>query len=279
MPVMTGRVTQRATVIAALRTVGCVFAEDEARLLLEAAGNGAGDLDTMVARRLTGEPLEVVLGWAAFRGLRVGVRAGVFVPRRRTGHLVERARELLQPGDAVIDLCCGTGAVGLALAHEVADLRVHAADIDPAAVACARANLGDVGGTVYLGDLYDALPVTLIGRVAAVVVNAPYVPTGELALMPPEAREHEPPRALDGGPDGVTLHRRVAAGAARWLRPGGRLLIETGRRQASLTAAALRAAGFDVVVRRARDGVTAVVVGGLSPSPGGTVTPGSGHPH
>ena len=233
----------------------------------------------MVARRLTGEPLEVVLGWAAFRGLRVGVRAGVFVPRRRTGHLVERARELLQPGDAVIDLCCGTGAVGLALAHEVADLRVHAADIDPAAVACARANLGDVGGTVYLGDLYDALPVTLIGRVAAVVVNAPYVPTGELALMPPEAREHEPPRALDGGPDGVTLHRRVAAGAARWLRPGGRLLIETGRRQASLTAAALRAAGFDVVVRRARDGVTAVVVGGLSPSPGGTATPGFGHPH
>ena len=275
--VMTDRAAHRAAVITALRAAGCVFAEDEARLLLQAVRDGAGDLESLLARRVAGEPLEVVLGWAAFRGLRVGVRAGVFVPRQRTGFLVERAKELLRAGDVVVDLCCGSGAVALALAYEVPGVQVHAADIDPVAVDCARANLEGVGGAVYLGDLYDPLPAALRGRVAVLAVNAPYVPTGEVRLMPPEAREHESPIALDGGPDGVSLHRRVALGAARWLAPDGRLLIETGRRQASLTAAAVTAAGLGAVVRRARDGMTAVVVGGRTAPPGPTHDPGSDH--
>ena len=90
---------------------------------------------------------------------------------------------------------------------------------------------------LHLGDLYDALPVALRGRVDVLAANAPYVPTDRIALMPPEARDHEPRLALDGGVDGVDLHRRIAAGAAEWLAPGGVLLIETSPAQAPLTDA------------------------------------------
>ncbi|MEO5832795.1 MAG: putative protein N(5)-glutamine methyltransferase [Nakamurella sp.] len=250
----------------ALRKAGCVFVEDEARLLLRAAreidpDNRTDALQTLLGRRVAGEPLEVVLGWALFRGLRVGVRAGVFVPRHRTEFLVARAKALLVPGDLVVDLCCGSGAVAVALASEVANLLVHAADIDPVAVDCARDNLAPFGGTAHLGDLFRALPAELVGRIAVCTVNAPYVPTAELAMLPPEARDHEPTTALDGGSDGVDLHRRVAASAPSWLAPGGRVLIETSRRQAGLTAAAMLDADLAPVVRRSRDGQTAVVIG------------------
>ena len=110
---------------------------------------------------------------------------------------------------------------------------MHAADVDPAAVACARRNLPPV----YQGDLYAALPERLRGRVDLLVVNAPYVPTAAIATMPPEARDHEPRVALDGGADGLDVQRRVAADAPAWLRPGGALLIETGADQAPRTAA------------------------------------------
>lgn len=256
----------RAAVLAALRSAGCVFAEDEARLLLRAARESDPDgrtdaLRAMLDRRVAGEPLEVVLGWALFRGLRIGVRTGVFVPRRRTEFLVARAKAVVEPGDLVVDLCCGSGAVAVALASEVADLRVHAADIDPVAVDCARDNLAPFGGTAHLGDLFGALPDELAGRIAVCTVNAPYVPTAELALLPPEARDHEPTSALDGGADGIDLHRRVAASAPSWLAPGGRVLIESGRRQAVLTAAAIAKADLAPVVRLSRDGRTAVVIG------------------
>lgn len=255
----------RAAVVAALRAAGCVFAEDEARLLRQAALEGAPDPDRalrhLLARRLAGEPLEVVLGWAAFRGLRIGVRPGVFVPRRRTEFLVAQAVPLLAAGDVLVDLCCGTGAVAVALATEVAGLRVHAADLDPAAVDCARANLAPLGGAVHLGDLFDALPAALAGTVTVLAVNAPYVPTADLGLLPAEARDHEPVLALDGGADGVRLHRSIAGAAARWLAPGGHLLIETSRPQAPLTAAAVTAGGLQARVRRSRDGRTAVVGG------------------
>ena len=135
----------------------------------------------------------------------------------------------------VVDLCCGTGAIGLAVAVGLAEVELYAADVDPVAVACATANLGE-RGTVFEGDLYAALPTALRGRVDLLLVNAPYVPTDSIAFMPPEARSYEPALALDGGRDGVEVHRRVAADAASWLAPGGRLLIETGRRQARFEA-------------------------------------------
>ena len=229
--------------VAALRAAGCVFAEEEARLLLAAASTPA-ELAALVRRRAEGLPLEVLVGWAGFCGLRVAVAPGVFVPRRRTEFLVRQAVAEARPGSVVLDLCCGTGAVGLAVAATVSRLQLHAVDIDPVAVRCATRNLAPVGGQVYLGDLYDPLPVALRGRVDVVIVNAPYVPTAAIELMPPEARDHEPRIALDGGPDGVAVHRRVAAGAPRWLAPGGSLLIETAQEQAGHTAAAMADAGL-----------------------------------
>lgn len=231
----------RPSVISRLRAAGCVFAEEEAGLLV-AAATGPDHLDALVERRVSGLPLEHILGWADFCGLRIAVDAGVFVPRRRTGFLVRQAARLLPPNGGlghvpvVVDLCCGSGAVGTALAALAGPLELHAADIDPAAVRCAARNIVPLGGAVHEGDLYEPLPERLRGRVDILAVNAPYVPSAEIGTMPQEARLHEPRVSLDGGKDGLQVQRRVAAAAPQWLAPGGSLLIETSRRQASRTA-------------------------------------------
>jgi release factor glutamine methyltransferase len=235
-----------SSVTARLRAAGCVFAEDEARLLLSAAAERE-ELQAMIDRRAAGLPLEQVLGWAEFCGLRITVDPGVFVPRRRTEFLARRATELAPPDAVTVDLCCGTGALGAAVAVAVdGRATLHATDVDPAAVACARRNVTAAGGRVYEGDLYAALPPSLCARVDLLLANVPYVPTEELALLPAEARLHEARTALDGGADGLDVLRRVAAEAPAWLAPGGRLLFETGEHQAwaavdVVTAAGLRA--------------------------------------
>ncbi|WP_326731488.1 putative protein N(5)-glutamine methyltransferase [Streptomyces phaeochromogenes] len=231
-----------AHVVTALRSAGCVFAEDEARLILSTARTPA-ELTVMVDRRVAGLPLEHVLGWAEFRGLRIAVEPGVFVPRRRTEFLVEQAVALAPEAPVVVDLCCGSGAVGAALAAALPGAELHAADVDPAAVRCARRNVG-AGDRVYEGDLFEALPRALRGRIGILAANVPYVPTGEVGLLPPEARDHEPLVALDGGGDGLDVLRRVAAEAPRWLAPGGSLLVETSERQAGLAVEILADAGL-----------------------------------
>jgi release factor glutamine methyltransferase len=233
-------------VVQRLRAAGVVFAEDEAELL-SAAASGP-ELDRLVARRAAGEPLEPLLGWAAFDALRVPVDPHVFVPRLRTELLAREAADRARPGDVVLDLCCGTGAVGLAIATRVPGVEIVAADVEPAAVENARRTLAPVGGTVLLGDLFEALPDRLLGRFAVIAVNAPYVPTERIADMPREAREFEPRVALDGGDDGLDVHRRVASAAGAWLAPGGTLLIETGRTQAAWTALLLENAGLSASV-------------------------------
>lgn len=255
--------------VAGLRAAGCVFAEDEAVMLTEAASthaDAAGELDRLAARRIAGEPLEQVVGWAEFAGRRILVEPGVFVPRRRTELLAaeaaRHARAVVRRGrvPVVVDLCCGAGAIGAAVADAAGPIELIAADIDPAAVRTARRNLESLGARVAEGDLFDALPDELRGRVDVLVVNAPYVPTDEIAMMPPEARDHEARVALDGGIDGLDVHRRVAASARGWLAPGGRLLIETSRRQAPTTVALVEAGGLDArVVRDAEIAGTAVV--------------------
>ncbi len=250
--------------VAALRSAGCVFAEDEARLLRSAAAH-ADELAVLVARRLAGEPLEQVVGYAELRGVRIVVAPGVFVPRQRSAVLVELAARGLRAGAVVVDLCCGTGALGAVLWAEIAGLEVYAADLDPAAVACARRNLPP--DRVLQGDLYEALPGHLRGRVDVVVANAPYVPTDEIALLPPEARDHEHRVALDGGHDGLDVQRGVIAGAPVWLRPGrGRVLVETSRHQAAGTAALMAAAGLEVEVVT-DDSIGATVAVGTHRSP------------
>ena len=247
-------------IVSRLRAAGCVFSEDEARLLLSTART-SDELDAMVDRRIAGLPLEQVLGWAEFCGLRITVAPGVFVPRRRTEFLVRQAvllarPDTLLPGDTpdpdglpgdtpdpdglpgdtpdpdgprparegmaqpdvvIVDLCCGAGAIGAALAAAAHQAEVHATDIDPAAVRCARRNVRGPWGHVYQGDLYEPLPAALRGRVGVLAANVPYVPTSEIGFLPPEARAHEPRVALDGGADGLDVLRRVAAGAADWL--------------------------------------------------------------
>jgi release factor glutamine methyltransferase len=271
-----------------LRGAGCVFAEEEARLLHEAARTPE-ELDAMVERRAAGLPLEQVLGWAEFCGLRIAVEPGVFVPRRRTELLARQAALIAarprvgdrieggpdgRPGGqrgglrggrrggrpVVVDLCCGTGAVAAVVLAAVAQVDVHAADIDPVAVRCARRNLAG-RGEVHQGDLYEPLPLALRGRVDVLVANAPYVPRDAIALMPPEARDHEPRTALDGGTDGLDLQRRVVAEATGWLAPGGHLLIETSVQQASGTVAAYEEHGLVARVLHDDDLDGTVVIG------------------
>ena len=235
-------------IVERLRVAGCVYAEDEAKLLVEDA-ESADELEAMVVRRVGGEPLEYVLGWVEFAGLRIIVQPGLFVPRRRTEVLVNEAGRLARPGAIVVDLCCGVGAIGAALLETCEGIELYAADIDPAAVACAQLNL-EPEGHVCDGDLFAALPTDLKGRVDIVVVNAPYVPTDAIELMPPEARLYETNVALDGGADGVDVHRRIAAEVGEWLVPDGYVLIETSQEQAPLTIAALEDAGFSAWMER-----------------------------
>lgn len=255
-----------AEIIARLRAAGCVFAEEEAGLLAAAAGTPA-ELDALVERRVSGIPLEHILGWAEFCGLRIAVDAGVFVPRRRTEFLVRQAALLLPAGDGgrtaavVVDLCCGSGAVGAALAVLGGPVELHASDVDPAAASCARRNILPLGGAVHEGDLYDPLPERLRGGIDVLAVNAPYVPSAGIRTMPQEARLHEPRGSLDGGPDGLDVQRRVAAAAPKWLAPGGHLLIETSRRQVAQTVKLFTGNGLTARVARSEALDATVVIG------------------
>lgn len=235
-----------------LRAAGCVFAADEAALLRSAADDPA-ELEAMVRRREGGTPLEVVVGWAEFAGRRILIDAGVFVPRPRTEALVRLAIGRGCPGGNVLDLCCGSGAVGLLVADALGG-RLVATDLDPAAVACARRN----GVDALVGDLYAPLEPE---RFDVITLVAPYVPSAEIDLLPREARLHEPLTSLDGGADGLKVVRRAVAGAAAWLASGAWFVTEVSGWQADATAAAIRAAGLAASIVRDDELDTTVVLG------------------
>jgi release factor glutamine methyltransferase len=161
----------------------------------------------------------------------------------------------------IVDLCCGTGALGLAVAAELRGAELHAAELDTVAVACARRNVEPAGGQVYAGDLFAPLPLSLRGRVDVLICNAPYVPSSEVQFMPAEARDHEALMALDGGADGLAVLRRVAAEAPGWLAAGGTLLVETSKQQAPEMAAAMSAAGLAGGIHRDEEFGATVVTG------------------
>jgi release factor glutamine methyltransferase len=229
-----------------------VFAEAEAGLLVEAADTPT-DLAAMVGRRVAGHPLEQVLGWAEFAGLRIVVEPGVFVPRRRTELLVREAAAVAPPGARVVDLCCGSGAIGAALLVTGERIELHAVDIDPAAVRCARRTSRQPAAA-------RSTPVTCTRRCPprcrggsdVVVANVPYVPSEAIATLPPEARQHEPPVALDGGPDGLDVLRRVTDRAAHWLAPAGHLLVETSSGQVGRAVEVFEDGGLVARVARVR---------------------------
>jgi release factor glutamine methyltransferase len=213
-----------------LRAAGCVFADEEAAVL---QGSAASDeeLLAMVRRRVSGEPIEQIVRWAEFCGQRVEVEPGVFVPRRRTEFLVRQAASLARciSGHArplaALDLCCGTGAIGMALADQLPPFDLYAADIDPVAVACARRNLDGLG-RVFRTDLFRGLPNKLRGRIDLVVSCAPYVPDAHLRVLPAESRDFEPKTALAGGDEGLDVVGRILTAAPAWLRPGGYVAVE-----------------------------------------------------
>lgn len=247
-------------IVSKLRGAGCVFAEDEARLLISSAQTPT-DLAILVDRRTTGFPLEHILGWVEFCGLRIAVDPGVFVPRHRTEFLVQQAVTLAQPGAVVVDLCCGSGAVGAAIVAMLERIELYSVDIDPVAVRCARRNINSVGGQVYEGDLYDPLPALLHSRVHVIVANAPYVPTEAMKFLPLEARIHEARVALDGGSDGLNIQRRIVAAASLWLVKGGYLLVETSERQAPMTAEIFAQYGLLPKLTRSDEQDATVVIG------------------
>ncbi|SOD73946.1 release factor glutamine methyltransferase [Jatrophihabitans sp. GAS493] len=256
----------RADVVGRLRQAGCVFAEEEAELLLAAADSPAR-LEAQLALRVSGQPLEHVLGWAEFYGLRIAISSGVFVPRRRTELLVAEAVAVAGQTAApiVVDLCCGAGAVAAAIVSAIPTARVFASDLSPEAVSCARRNLVGGGVEVFLGDLYDPLPAELYRRVDVLVANAPYVPTEAIALMPPEARLYERRMALDGGDDGLEIARRILFSAQAWLAEGGTLLIETSDRQAEPLARAFTESGLKARIVESAELDATVVIGALPP--------------
>ncbi|MFC7532096.1 putative protein N(5)-glutamine methyltransferase [Actinoplanes sp. GCM10030250] len=227
-----------------LRAAGCVFAEEEAAILAEAAAETAATaeeetLAALVERRAAGEPLEQVVGYADFCGVRVHLRPGVFVPRVRSELLVRLGATIVRPDSLVVDLCCGSGALGLALRHRVPGIILHAADLDPVATACAVDNLGEKS-IVHQGNLFDPLPAQLRGNIDLLLANVPYVATHHIPFLPAEARDHEPATALDGGVDGLAVFRAVTRAAPAWLAPAGVLLSEITEAQAE-TALAIAA--------------------------------------
>ncbi|WP_370373257.1 putative protein N(5)-glutamine methyltransferase [Catenulispora sp. GP43] len=253
-------------VVARLRAAGCVFAEDEAELLVRAVKEDvepARRLAELVGRRCAGEPLEHVVGWAEFCGLRIGVGPGVFVPRRRSEFLVELAVDLGRQARVVVDMCCGSAPFATVLATRLSQAEVHAADIDAAQLGYARSNLAPFGARAraHEGDLFEALPERLRGTVDLLVVNAPYVPSEAIATLPAEARAFEPAASLDGGADGLAVHRRVAEGAPRWLAPRGHLLIETSEAQAEQMLDEFGQAGLKAWIAQDQELEATVVIG------------------
>ncbi len=223
-----------------LRAAGCVFAEDEAAAL--GTHVGAGDLEHAVAKRVAGEPLEYVLGWADFAGVRVPVRAPVFVPRPGAAELVPLSvAELRRRAGrgVVVDVGTGSGAIALAVAGRAPYATVLATDAHSDAVACARAN----GVAVHRGHWLDALPERWRGRVDVAVGHLPYVPTARLHEVARDYRQAEAPSALDGGGDGLDPLRQVLGQLSTWLSHDGVLLTLTADEQVSLVREVLDQAG------------------------------------
>jgi release factor glutamine methyltransferase len=238
-------VHDRGSLEALLSGAGFVAAAEEAGELLACAAGDAELLESLVGRRLTGEPFAWITGSVSFCGLEVPVDPGVYVPRWQSEPLARRAVERLPANGIAIDLCTGAGAMAKVLATSRPGARVVASDLDERAVACAAAN----GVEAYCGDLFTVLPRTLEGHADVVVGVVPYVPTPALALLPHDTLVFESPLSYDGGRDGTDVLRRVLTESPRFLRRGGALLLELGGEQADALGDDLSRLGYvDAVV-------------------------------
>ncbi|HUY23252.1 MAG TPA: HemK family protein methyltransferase [Acidimicrobiales bacterium] len=228
--------SERVVVVDRLVAAGCVAADEEAEELLGTAPDAA-TLEAWLRRREDGEPLAWITGSLRFCGRALHVVPGVYVPRIQSEELARRAAAVLPPEGRAVDLCTGAGAVAAHLAAQAPAATVIGTDIDIRAAACARRN----GVRAVVADLDRPLGG---GRFDVVTAVAPYVPTGEMRLLPRDVQRHEPRAALDGGEDGLDLVRRVVGAAARLLRGGGWLLVEVGGAQDEALRPTLSTAGF-----------------------------------
>lgn len=231
----------------------------------------------LVRRRGAGEPLQQILGWEEFRGLRLRVTPDVLIPRPETELLVEWALELLAcPGDlesprggegrVAVDVGAGSGAIACALACALPRLRVVGVECSPKALSVAEENVNALGAgdrvRLLAGDLFEPLR-PLVGAVDLVIANPPYIPSGEVSKLPREVGEYEPRLALDGGPDGTAFHCRIIAEAPRCLKPGGWLLMEMGEGHAAALTEAMSDGGWceEIQVRRDFRGIERMIGG------------------
>lgn len=248
--------------VAQLRAAGCVFAEDEATILRDAATDDRAldeqELAVLCARRVAGEPLEHLVGWVDFAGHRLRVGSGVFVPRKRSELLAAVAVAALAPdrGAVFVEAYCGAAPIAATVRRWVPDAQVHATDIDLTALRFAYLNLGG-SGSAYPGDGLDGLPASLRGSVDVIAAVPPYVPDDAVDLLPHEAADHEPRRALLAGADGLDHFRRLVRDAPQWLVAGGLLAIEVNRVQVPPVVAA--ASHFDPQIVAHRDSQTVVL--------------------
>jgi release factor glutamine methyltransferase len=224
-----------------LAEAGCIAAREEADALMQAAGADLDVLDDWVSRRADGDPIAWLTGAVTFCGVELFVEPGVYVPRWQTEPLARRAMTRLPPAGVAADLCTGVGAIAAVLAAAVPAAQVLATELDRAAVQCARRN----GVEVFEGSLDDPLPREVEHRVDVLTAVVPYVPTDSLRLLPRDVQAFEPRLALDGGVDGTDLLVEVVRRSARWLRPGGSLLLELGGDQAEPVGGLLHELGFE----------------------------------
>jgi release factor glutamine methyltransferase len=210
---------------------------------------------TLAERRATHEPVQHILGFEEFRGLRIAVTPDVLIPRPETEGLVERALELLadRPGALVADIGTGSGVIACALAAARPDLEVLAVDQSLGALTVASDNVRALGLAARVrllaGDLFGPL-ASLSGGLDMVVANPPYCPSGVIPTLPVEVARFEPRLALDGGPDGMRILRRMIAEAPGFLRPGAWLVMEIGEEQAGALASLMAAEGFSHIGAR-----------------------------
>jgi release factor glutamine methyltransferase len=193
-----------------------------------------------VRRRAAGEPLQYVTGEVAFRHLVLKVRPGVLIPRPETEVLVDTAlpdvRRAIQLRSSakVADLCTGSGCIALSIASECPGASVFATDLSPTAIDVAAENAARLGlddvVTPLVGDLFSALPDEALATLDVVISNPPYIPSADVPTLPAEIAGFEPHLALDGGPDGLEIYRRILSDAREWLRPGGLLAVELDER-------------------------------------------------
>lgn len=231
----------RVSVTRILTEAGCLAPAEEAAKLIRAAAGDPDMLDDLVSRRTNGEPIAWLTGSVTFCGVRLFVAPGVYVPRRQTEPLAQRAATLLPSAGIAADLCTGVGAIPAVLASAAPSARVVATELDDNAVRCARRN----GVEVFEGFLDGPLPQELEHRVDVLTAVVPYVPTNSLRLLPRDVQAYEPRLALDGGIDGTDLLAEVVRRSTRWLLPGGWLLLELGGNQADVIGERLRDVGFE----------------------------------